>query len=98
MQHQLQYRRSKEKRNDAKLIVPAVVINPEGFIKCFAILEGNVADCKTLEEMHNMIRIKTSVMAKKAKENSMNEQFRSCFEAGLQKIANRLIRKGGMKK
>lgn len=169
------YGRSKEKRNDAKLIVLALVINPEGFIKYSAILEGNIADSKTLEEMINTLRIKTSVTAKKAlvvidagiatdknlkmikakgydylcvsrsslknyqteagattltvtdnrkqkiklcriksgrntdyylkvesqakqaKENSMNEQFRSRFEAGLQKIANSLARKSGVK-
>ena len=33
--------RSKEKRSDARLVVLAMVINPEGFIKYSAILEGN---------------------------------------------------------
>jgi len=40
--------RSKEKRSDAKLVVLALVINVEGFIKYSSILEGNIADCKTL--------------------------------------------------
>lgn len=170
------YGRSKEKRNDAKLIVLAVVINPEGFIKYSAILEGNMSDPKTLEDMINTLRVKTKARAKKAlvvidagiateknlemikakgydylcvsrsslknyhleadaetltvtdnqkqriklshiksgnntdyylkvesqakqaKEKSMNEQFRERFEAGLQKIANSLTRKGGVKK
>ena len=169
------YGRSKEKRNDAKLVVLALVVNPEGFIKYSSVLEGNIADSKTLEGMINKLRIKTSESAKKAlvvidagiateenlemikakgydylcvsrsslknyktgagsttlsvtdnrkqkidlcrvksgrntdyylkvesqakqaKESSMNEQFRSRFEAGLQAIANSLTRKGGVK-
>lgn len=169
------YGRSKEKRNDAKLVVLALVVNPEGFIKYSSVLEGNIADSKTLEGMINKLRIKTSESAKKAlvvidagiateenlemikskgydylcvsrsslknyeseagattlsvtdnrkqkiglcrvksgrntdyylkvesqakqaKENSMNEQFRSRFEAGLQTIANSLTKKGGVK-
>jgi len=43
--------RSKEKRSDAKLVVLALVINVEGFIKYSSILEGNIADCKTLSAM-----------------------------------------------
>jgi hypothetical protein len=170
-----QYGRSKEKRNDAKLVVLALVVNPEGFIKYSSVLEGNMADSKTLEGMINKLRIKTSVSAKKAlvvidagiateenlamikakgydylcvsrsnlktytieaaassvtvtdnkkqkidlyrvksgrntdyylkvesqakeaKERSMNQQFRSRFEAGLQKISGSLTRKGGVK-
>jgi len=167
--------RSKEKRSDAKLIVLGLVINPEGFIKCSTILEGNMADSKTLEGMINKLRIKTSTSAQKAlviidagiateenlsmikqkgydylcvsrsslktynievgtstitvtdnkkqkidlcrvktdrntdyylkveshskelKEKSMNAQFRSRFEEGLQKIADSLTKKGGVK-
>lgn len=170
-----QYGRSKEKRSDAKLVVLALVVNPEGFIKYSSILEGNMADSKTLEGMINKLRIKTSSSAKKAlvvidagiatdsnlamikekgydymcvsrsslknytieagattvtvtdnkkqkidlcratsgrntdyylkveshakelKERSMNEQFRSRYEAGLQKIADSLTKKGGVK-
>ena len=167
--------RSKEKRNDAKLVVLGLVINPEGFIKYSSILEGNMADSKTLEGMIGKLRIKTSFSARKAlividagiateenlkmildngydylcvsrsnlktynieagaatvsvtdnrkqkielcrvksdrntdyylkveshskelKERSMNEQFRSRFEAGLQQIADSLTKKGGVK-
>lgn len=167
--------RSKEKRSDAKLVVLGLVINPEGFIKYSSILEGNMADSKTLEGMIGKLRIKTSSWAKKAlividagiatdgnlkmildngydylcvsrsslktyniqggaatvsvtdnrkqkidlcrvnsdcntdyylkveshskelKERSMNEQFRSRFEAGLQQIADSLTKKGGVK-
>ncbi len=167
--------RSKEKRSDAKLIVLGLVINPEGFIKYSSILEGNMADCKTLEGMISKLRIQTSSSARKAlividagiatdenlkmildngydylcvsrsslkdyhlqtgaatvcvtdnrkqkielcqvvsdrntdyylkveshskelKERSMNEQFRSRFEAGLQQIADSLTKSGGVK-
>jgi len=167
--------RSKEKRSDAKLVVLALVVNPEGFIKYSSILEGNMADSKTLADMINNLRIKTSSSAKKAlvvidagiateenlamivekgfdylcvsrsnlknynieqgtqsvtvtdnkkqeialsrvttdnntdfylrvesrakelKERSMNEQFRTRFEEGMQKIADSLAKKGGVK-
>lgn len=46
-----QYGRSKEKRNDAKLVVLAMVVNIEGFIKYSSIHEGNIADCNTLSVM-----------------------------------------------
>ncbi len=167
--------RSKEKRSDAKLVVLALVVNPEGFIKYSSVLNGNMADAKTLEGTIENLRIKTSSSAKKAlvvidagiatdenlamikekgydymcvsrsslksynieagastvtvtdnkkqkidlcrvksdrstdyylkveshskelKERSMNEQFRSRFEEGLQKIADSLTKKGGVK-
>ena len=43
--------KSKEKRNDAKLVVLALVVNVEGFIKYSSIHEGNIADCNTLSTM-----------------------------------------------
>jgi hypothetical protein len=167
--------RSKEKRSDAKLVVLALVVNPEGFIKYSAILEGNMSDPATLEAMIEKLRVKTSSSTKKAlivmdagiatednlkmvkdngfdylcvtrstmknytveaeattvtirdnkkqkielckvssprntdyyikveshtkelKERSMNEQFRFRFEEGLQKIADSLTKKGGVK-
>ena len=169
------YGRSKEKRSDARLVVLGLVINPAGFVKYSSILEGNMADSKTLEGMIGKLRIKTSSSAKKAlvvidagiatdnnlkmildngydylcvsrsslknfnieagattvtvtdnkkqkidlcrvksdrntdyylkveshtkelKERSMNEQFQSRFEAGLQKIVDSLTKKGGVK-
>jgi transposase len=45
------YGRSKEKRSDAKLVVLALVVNVEGFIKYSSILEGNIADNETLGAM-----------------------------------------------
>lgn len=43
--------KSKEKRSDAKLVVLALVVNMEGFIKYSSIHEGNIADCNTLSTM-----------------------------------------------
>ncbi len=58
--------RSKEKRSDAKLVVLALVVNPQGFIKYSAILQGNMSDPATLESMIENLRVKTSSSAKKA--------------------------------
>ena len=43
--------RSKEKRSDCKLLVLALCINKEGFIRYSSILEGNTADPKSLPDM-----------------------------------------------
>ena len=43
--------RSKEKRSDCPLLVLALVVNVEGFIKYSAVYEGNMADCATLNDM-----------------------------------------------
>src|SRR5680860_1843008 len=52
--------RSKEKRSDAKLIVLALVTNPEGFIKYSNVFEGNTGDSVTLPTIIDNLRIKTS--------------------------------------
>jgi len=52
--------RSKEKRSDCKIVVLALVINPEGFIKYSGIFEGNMQDSRTLEEVVTNLRSKTS--------------------------------------
>jgi len=57
--------RSKEKRKDARLIVLAVVINPEGFLKYSNIFEGNMADSKTLETIVNALSRQTSFCDRK---------------------------------
>jgi transposase len=57
------YGRSKEKRNDAKLVVLAMVINIEGFIKYSAIHEGNYADTSNLRTLIEKLR-KTTTAAK----------------------------------
>jgi hypothetical protein len=52
--------RSKEKRKDARLIVLAVVVNTEGFLKYSQIFEGNIADSKTLEQIITELSARTS--------------------------------------
>ena len=52
--------RSKEKRNDAKLIVLAAVVNVEGFLKYSEIFEGNLTDSKSLEKIIDKLFKKTS--------------------------------------
>ncbi|MBE3122388.1 MAG: IS1634 family transposase [Thermoplasmata archaeon] len=52
--------RSKEKRSDARIVVLAVVINREGFLKYSNIFEGNMADCKTLGTVIDTLSDQTS--------------------------------------
>ena len=52
--------RSKEKRSDARLIVLAVVVNTEGFLKYSQIFEGNIADNKTLIQIIEELSERTS--------------------------------------
>jgi len=47
--------RSKEKRGDCKLLVLALAINTDGFIKYSSVLEGNTADPKSLPDMIDKI-------------------------------------------
>jgi Transposase DDE domain len=61
-----QYGRSKEKRNDAKIVVLALVVNPEGFIKYSNIFDGNMADSKSLISIIDNLRSATSEHQKKA--------------------------------
>ncbi len=57
--------RSKEKRSDARLIVLAVVVNRDGFLKHSAIFRGNMADSKTLESVLEALSGKTSFSGRK---------------------------------
>ena len=52
--------RSKEKRNDARLVVLALVVNTEGFIKYSSLHEGNIADSATLSTMIDKLASHTS--------------------------------------
>ncbi len=52
--------RSKEKRSDCKLVVLALVVNVEGFIKYSNIFEGNTADNSTLPGIIDNLRAQTS--------------------------------------
>ena len=58
------YGRSKEKRSDAKLVVLAMVINIEGFIKYSAIHEGNYADTSDIKALIEKLSSNTSTSAK----------------------------------
>jgi len=57
--------RSKEKRNDARLVVLAVMVNREGFLKYSNIYQGNMADCKTLEGIIDALGTQTSFSGRK---------------------------------
>ena len=61
-----QYGRSKEKRSDAKIIVLALVINPEGFLKYSNVFEGNTSDSKALPDMVDKLRNSTTETSQKA--------------------------------
>lgn len=52
--------RSKEKRTDARLVVLAVVVNTEGFLKYSQIFEGNISDCATLGKIIDELSLRTS--------------------------------------
>ena len=51
--------RSKEKRNDCKLLVLALCINAEGFIRYSSILAGNTSDPDSLPDMIDTLSEKT---------------------------------------
>ena len=53
--------RSKEKRNDCKLLVLALCINTDGFIRYSSVLEGNTADPKSLPDMIEKVISKSPV-------------------------------------
>lgn len=53
--------RSKEKRSDCRLLVPALAINTEGFIRYSSILAGNTADPDSLPGMVDGIIAKNPV-------------------------------------
>jgi transposase len=52
--------RSKEKRSDARLIVLALVVNAEGFIKYSDVFEGNMSDSSSLPGIIDRIRVRTA--------------------------------------
>ena len=54
------YGRSKEKRNDARLVVLALVVNVYGFIKYSCIHEGNMADSNSLSQMIDKLTLNTN--------------------------------------
>jgi transposase len=52
--------RSKEKRSDAKIVVLAMVVNQEGFIKYSCVHEGNYADTNDITKVIENLAINTS--------------------------------------
>jgi transposase len=58
------YGRSKEKRSDARLVVLAMVINIEGFIKYSAIDEGNYAGTSDIKPLIEKLSSTTRTAAK----------------------------------
>jgi hypothetical protein len=59
------FAKSKEKRNDAKLVVLALVVNVEGFVKYSKIYRGNMSDCKTLSEVVSQLSERTCSNSRK---------------------------------
>jgi transposase len=57
--------RSKEKRSDARLIVLAVIINSEGFLKYSDIFEGNTSDCSTLKTVITALNLRAGYTGEK---------------------------------
>lgn len=60
-----QFGRSKEKRNDCKLIVLALVVNTEGFIKYSQLFEGNLTDSRSLLRIIEELNDRTSATERK---------------------------------
>lgn len=60
-----QFGRSKEKRSDCKLIVLALVVNVEGFIKYSQLFEGNTSDSKSFLQIIKELSTRTSSTARK---------------------------------
>ena len=60
-----QFGRSKEKRSDCKLIVLALVVNTEGFIKYSQLFEGNLTDSKSLLRIIKELSARTSATERK---------------------------------
>lgn len=54
------YGRSKEKRTDAKIVVLAVVVNAEGFLKYSQIFEGNMSDSASLRKIIKQLSERTA--------------------------------------
>lgn len=72
-----QFGRSKEKRTDCKLLVLALCINKDGFIRYSSILAGNTADPKYLPDMVDTLYAQTRVP------NNPKEKVLVCLYAGI---------------
>ena len=69
--------RSKEKRSDCRLLVLALCINKEGFIRYSSILAGNTADPDSLPDMVETLNSKTRVP------NDPKDKVLVCLDAGI---------------
>lgn len=82
--------RSKEKRNDCKLLVLALCINTDGFIRYSSILEGNTADPASLPDMIEKLVAKNPVVS------NNNEKVLVVIDAGIASEENlKLIKEKG---
>ena len=72
-----QFGRSKEMRSDCKLLVLALCINKEGFIRYSSILAGNTADPNSLPDMVDTLHAKTRVP------NDPKDKILVCLDAGI---------------
>ena len=72
-----QFGRSKEKRTDSKLLVLALCINKEGFIRYSSILAGNTADPNSLPDMVDTLNSKTRVP------DDPKDKVLVCLDAGI---------------
>ena len=69
--------RSKEKRSDCRLLVLALCINKEGFIRYSSILAGNTADPDSLPDMVETLNSRTRVP------NDPKDKVLVCLDAGI---------------
>lgn len=74
--------RSKEKRSDCRLLVLALAINTEGFIRYSSILAGNTADPDSLPAMVD------SIIAKNPVSHNPNQKVMVVIDAGIATEAN----------
>lgn len=72
-----QFGSSKEKRSDCKLLVLALCINKEGFIRYSSILAGNTADPNSLPDMVETLNSKTRMPGEP------KEKVLVCLDAGI---------------
>lgn len=72
-----QFGRSKEKRSDCKLLVLALCINKEGFIRYSSVLAGNTADPNSLPDMVDTLHAKTRMP------NDPKDKVLVCLDAGI---------------
>ena len=72
-----QFGRSKEKPTDCKLLVLALCINREGFIRYSSILAGNTADPNSLPDMVDTLNSKTCVP------DDPKDKVLVCLDAGI---------------